>query len=311
MNYKNKEKQMNITKKENIDFFNNVLEGIKPEFSREYLIGSNFYGTIINEAYNKNELDEVTEALDKVCNKKDTYSFHSNCIYFFWDYETKEIYYIGLTNDVSRRFKEHNGLIENSNTGNKFSNITEYFNKNERLGYTLLVRSPIDKPSQNELNKIIGKEINTGITIENENELSTIEGALIEEYRLNYGVIPKWNGIGGLKSARNELYIKRYGDLFKYITLTEISDFNSKSTLRELAHNPKYKMIESDLHAIRMNMYKYNKTFLDSYVIFMKYLSNLTNEKEKMGMFPIQEFLIFDRFEKLLKEDYLNKIIKL
>ncbi|UUV20037.1 GIY-YIG nuclease family protein (plasmid) [Fusobacteria bacterium ZRK30] len=314
MSLKDQEKQINITKEEKkkeINFITSVLKGIEPKFSKEFLIGSGLYGTIINESYKKNEIKEMVKALGEVCNKKDAYSFHSNCIYFFWNYETKEIYYIGLTNNVLRRFKEHNGLVQNSNTGNKFSQITEYFNENEILGYTLLVRSPINELSPKGFDKIIGNEIKLAMKNEKKNELFSIEGALIEEYRLNYGIIPKWNNIGGSKSARKKLYIKKYGNLFKYVTLTEISDFNSKSTLRELVHNPKYKMIESDLHSIRMIMYKSNKTFLESYKIFMIYLSNLAKEKEKRGIFPIEECLIFDRFEKLLKEDYLNKIIKL
>ena len=76
MSLKDQEKQINITKEEKkkeINFITSVLKGIEPKFSKEFLIGSGLYGTIINESYKKNEIKEMVKALGEVCNKKDAY----------------------------------------------------------------------------------------------------------------------------------------------------------------------------------------------------------------------------------------------
>lgn len=303
------EKDFESKKNEDLDFIKSLIgKNIDVQFCKEFLIGTNLYGTIVNEAYSKNEIGEMVLALDKVCNRKDYYSFHSIGVYFFWNYETKEILYIGLTDNILRRFKQHNGLIGSSSKGNKRKEISEYFKKNERLGYTLLLRSPIEELSEDELYNIYGRKLNLAVTLDQlkglkEKELPIIESALIEEYKHHNERIPLWNKIGGLRLGRNELYIKRYGKLFKYITLEEVSEFNSKSTLRELANNEEFRENESNLHAIRMNMYKRNNEFIDAYMEFMVFLSYLAKAKEDNFI----ECMEFYKFEKLLKNDYLKK----
>ena len=53
--------------------------------------------------------------------------------------------YIGLASDLSERFKQHNGILPNKE-GSKQKQIDDYFSKNERLGYTIFVQSPISQP---------------------------------------------------------------------------------------------------------------------------------------------------------------------
>lgn len=63
----------------------------------EVMRGTNLFGTLVVDAYKEDEKEVIYKALDKVANKKDYYSFDSYGIYFFWDYYTKEILYIGLS----------------------------------------------------------------------------------------------------------------------------------------------------------------------------------------------------------------------
>lgn len=63
------------------------------------------------DAYTKEEKEEIAEALDDLCSPNDNYGWASAGIYSFWDYNTKEIFYIGLAVDLTERFKQHNGLM--------------------------------------------------------------------------------------------------------------------------------------------------------------------------------------------------------
>ncbi len=85
------------------------------------------FGTIILDSYSNRETENLAAAIDDLCSPKDSYGWSSSGIYSFWDFETKEILYIGLASDLSNRFKQHNGLISESNRGNKYTEITNYF----------------------------------------------------------------------------------------------------------------------------------------------------------------------------------------
>lgn len=256
-----------------------------------FCLTSNLYGTIISDVYSNEEKEEIVQALEKVCNRTEYYSFDKIGVYFYWDYDTREILYIGLTNDLKRRFKEHNGLVENVNTGNKFKKIQEYFKNKEKLGFSILVQSPLSHKDYQIFDKT--------------EEVRIIEGAFIESFKKIEGEYPSWNECGGSKFGREDIFLERYTTILKSISLKEITEFNAKSTLREIAKSEKILMNESNLHAIRMMMYKYSLDFFGATAIFMENLSNLANSGSMVA------FNHFHAFEKLINSEYMNKKLKI
>ncbi|WP_221803546.1 GIY-YIG nuclease family protein [Paenibacillus typhae] len=103
------------------------------------------FATIILDAYKKDEVQQISDALDDLCNANG-YGWASAGIYCFWDYYTNEIYYIGLAVDLEERFKQHNGLIPIDENSCKKAKINEYFKHNEKLGYSIFVQSPLSQP---------------------------------------------------------------------------------------------------------------------------------------------------------------------
>ena len=63
----------------------------------------------------------------------DTVGWASSGIYRFWDYETREILYIGLAIDLPTRFKQHNGIIKARDIDCKYQQINSYFGKSETI----------------------------------------------------------------------------------------------------------------------------------------------------------------------------------
>ncbi len=104
------------------------------------------FGTVIIDAYRKKETEELALAIEDICSQNDNLGWASAGIYCFWDYYLEEVLYIGLASDLSDRFKQHNGIKPVSDSSCKFKKIEEYFENNDRLGYSLFVQSPLSQP---------------------------------------------------------------------------------------------------------------------------------------------------------------------
>lgn len=104
------------------------------------------FGTIIMDSYKSDEVELMSQYIDDLCSPMDLYGWASAGIYSFWDYYTKEILYIGLASDLYVRFRQHNGLLPISENACKFKQIRSYFSLHERLGYSILVQSPLSQP---------------------------------------------------------------------------------------------------------------------------------------------------------------------
>ena len=52
------------------------------------------FGTVIIDAYRKEEALEMAEAIDDLCGPNDNYGWASAGIYCFWDYYIEEILYM-------------------------------------------------------------------------------------------------------------------------------------------------------------------------------------------------------------------------
>ena len=58
------------------------------------------FGTVILDAYTKDETKELADAINDLCCPNDNYGWASAGIYCFWDYYTREVLYIGLARDL-------------------------------------------------------------------------------------------------------------------------------------------------------------------------------------------------------------------
>ena len=161
------------------------------------------FGTVIIDAYRQNEVYEMADAIDDLCSPNDNYGWASAGIYCFWDYYAEAVLYIGLAGDLAERFRQHNGILP-LEEGSKQKQIEEYFSKNERLGYTIFVQSPLSQPLVHRNKKMyeaFAAENNSPVqdllSDQGRDDIKRVEGILIEAFRKRYGHLPPWNTIGG------------------------------------------------------------------------------------------------------------------
>lgn len=228
------------------------------------------FGTIIMDAYKADEAEVMANYIDEICSPMDNWCWASAGIYSFWDYYTKEILYIGLASDLCVRFKQHNGLYPIDENACKVRQIREYFSGHEKLGYSILVQSPLSQPIVHRNESLYRKFLD--IPRENpipnyagEEGLEHIrkaEGQLIESYRRVRGNVPPWNKIGGDVEARKSASTDNYLYVVQAFSQGAMSNYlMSKSTIRELADNATYAWFESQLHGLRMMMLTMGMSF--------------------------------------------------
>ena len=177
------------------------------------------FGTIIMDSYKSDEVELMSQYIDDLCSPMDLYGWASAGIYSFWDYYTKEILYIGLASDLYVRFRQHNGLLPISENACKFKQIRSYFSLHERLGYSILVQSPLSQPIvhrnkeqyQDFLNIPQGSPIPNYAGEEGLEHIRQAEGQLIESYKQIVGSVPPWNKIGG------DVFSRKYATRSNYL----------------------------------------------------------------------------------------------
>lgn len=237
------------------------------------------FGTIIMDSYKSDEKELMSNNIDEICSPMDSLGWASAGIYSFWDYYTKDVLYIGLASDLCVRFKQHNGLLPIAENACKVRQIENYFLSHERLGYSILVQSPMSQPIVHRNEALYRKflEVPKGIPISNyagEEGLEHIrqaEGQLIESYRQAVGDVPLWNKIGGdtfsrrYASENNYLYVVR-----AFASGTPNNYLVSRSTIRELAENATYEWFETQLHGLRMMMLTMRMSFEEAVSIQKK-----------------------------------------
>lgn len=220
------------------------------------------FGTVIIDAYRREEAYLMASAIDDLCCPNDNCGWASAGIYCFWDYYAEAILYIGLAGDLAERFKQHNGILPLTE-GSKQSKIEDYFSKNERLGYTIFVQSPLSQPLVHRNKKLyekFAKQANSPIedmlSEQGRQDIKIVEGILIESFRQKYGHLPPWNDIGGSVSGQlrvmenNINIVKSFCNPGDY----KINSLLSRSTIRELSDNAEWAWYENYLHAVRMNI---------------------------------------------------------
>lgn len=231
------------------------------------------FGTIILDAYSADESEKMASFIDEICSPLDMSGWASAGIYSFWNYYTKEVLYIGLASDLYVRFNQHNGLHSISDNACKMLQVKKYFEVYDKLGYSILVQSPLSQPIvhrnqkryRNFLNAPKGMFIPNYAGEEGLEFIRLVEGQLIESYKKYNGDVPPWNKIGG------DIYSRKYASIGNYLCViiafvnaTPDNFLISRSTIRELAENATYEWFETQLHGLRMMMLTMNMSFEDA-----------------------------------------------
>ncbi|HAI93100.1 MAG TPA: hypothetical protein DCM21_11320 [Butyrivibrio sp.] len=254
------------------------------------------FGTVIIDAYRKEETRELAEAIEDLCSPNDNYGWASAGIYCFWDYYAEAVLYIGLAGDLAERFRQHNGILP-IKEGSKQKKIEEYFSKNERLGYTIFVKSPLSQPlvhRNKTLYEKFARQQNTPVedllSEQGRDDIKRVEGILIESFRRKYGHFPPWNNIGGSVAGQNRVMENNINIVKSFCTPDDyaINPIMSRSTIRELSQNPEWAWYENYLHGARMNLLMLGMEYNDAL--------DLINRNDTIGT-----------FERMKETGYLKK----
>lgn len=254
------------------------------------------FGTVIIDAYTKDEKEKIAFALNDLCSPCDTYGWASAGVYCFWDFYTKEVLYIGLAADLCDRFKQHNGIKKVDNNSCKYEQITQYFKEKEKLGYSIFVQSPLSQPvthrNEKQFREMLGTEFSREDYVGKEGQeyIKQVEGILIEAFKKVNGNYPKWNRMGG------SVYGQNASTIGNYAIIESFNDFSpnplvSRYSLRELSSNPTYERYENYLHAIRMSM-----------------LNSGLNFGEALKFYNDHDIL--NTYEDMIRDGYFEKILK-
>lgn len=250
------------------------------------------FGTIIIDTYSKKEVNEIAIAIDELCSPNDSLGWSSAGIYSFWDINTLDILYIGLASDLANRFKQHNGIINISSSGSKYKKIKNYFETNEKIGYSIFVQSSLSQPDVARNKKFEMRDFEN-IGNEGIEYIKNIEGQLIEAYKLANNRLPLWNEIGGSALTRKYSTVNNYHQIVQNFAINGLQNpIVAKCTIRELSSNPSFEMFEEQLHGIRILMFNHGLSF-----------------KEAVS-FELKSNIYFsDYWQRILEDDYLEKKI--
>lgn len=251
----------------------------------------NLFATIISDAYRTDEKHLIADALDDLCNPRDSYGWSSAGLYSFWDYTTREVLYIGLAVDLEERYRQHNSLLPIDPNSCKKEKIDSYFKSREKLGYSIFVQSLLSQPITSKNQGVWGDFSGEDFSVidlrssKDRDDLKTVEGILIESYRMKHGVFPPWNSVGGSVKGQRRATIGNY-DIVQ--SFSKQSVLVSKSTIRELSEDPVLEGYENTLFTARFQMLYAGMTWGEAL--------DFTRRHDSMG-----------RIDEMIRNGYFNK----
>jgi hypothetical protein len=246
--------------------------------------GKLMFATIILDRYTKYEAADVADALTEICSPDDAMGWSSSGIYCFWDEYSGECLYLGMTNDLSRRFKEHNGLLPVlASAGTKSKKIGEYFYNHQTIGLGIFVKSPLGQPpvaGAGNYFSAISEDACQELKLQERSEISFVEGALIEAYRSKNGNFPSWNDCGGsIAGQKSGVRPDTYDCLISGLT-AEVSikthNFVAKRSIRKLAQDSTSFLFEENLHAVRVMIMYFGMSFNEAFM-------SLSENEKRLG----------------------------
>lgn len=239
------------------------------------------FGTFVHDQFKKNEFLKIADSIIDSCSPDDSWGWASTGIYFFRSVPKHEILYIGLANDLYRRFSEHTGLVDCSPASCKINQIEEYFSEHEYLGITLLLQSKMDQ-------MLVGKKTSE-IAVESVDSgvrASLTEGYFIKAYEKIHGIKPAWNKVHGSKKGHSLAEkTNRHSSLLKYVDPSYKSIFTSRKSISELAEDSYSCELEFEAHVVRMMLMSAGASLEEGKTFYKLIMPEKYKELESLGYF--------------------------
>ncbi len=160
--------------------------------------------TVILDAFSADRVDEMAMAIDELCPPEGGGPFASSGLYAFWSASTRDLLYIGLARDLGIRFRQHTGLISCEPEYCKVEQVESYFADHPLLGYSMMPQSPFDQPDCARARADLDGRALDSLDELGEygvDEITQVEGQLIQAHVNRTGSLPPWNHIGGSVSG--------------------------------------------------------------------------------------------------------------
>lgn len=170
-------------------------------------------------------------------------------LYCFWDPESGEALYIGLSKDLPSRFAQHNSLKGKPGDGNKALEINDWFQNHDRLGFSIVLQSALADDAY-------------------EGNTKHGEGQLIEGYRALHDKFPPWNKVSGSKDGHQ--YVGTDTAIwFDFMTGTADGLVVARRTIRGLNDDATADLNEGRIHTSRtgMNLDAINRKLDDGLIL--------------------------------------------
>lgn len=214
------------------------------------------WGSFILDVFTRPEAGEVRDALEDLLGPESFSAWSTGGVYVFWDPETREPLYIGITGDLPVRFTQHLGLRSSRAEGCKREQIAAYFDEgHEHLGYTVITLSSLSQPPTARQRASLTLEQRDLIELseaagnEAMGEARGLEGRLIAAHQVKTGSFPRWNEDPG----RVPPVMPGAGDVTLAVATGEIDLLlQARRTIRQIAADASAAFFEEHLHAVRM-----------------------------------------------------------
>lgn len=218
---------------------------------------SPMWGTFLLDVYRRGDAKNLRDALETVLGPESGSSWATGGVYLFWNPETRDPLYVGLTGDFPERFAQHNGLRSCRASGCQRENIARYFaDEGDWLGYTAVVLSSLSQPSTRRQRSALGLtdpeliELNEVMSADVVDEMRALEGRMIALYAAQCGEPIRWNVSPGripqdapdTQDPTLALAVGVFDSLLQ-----------ARRTIRQLASDGQASMFEEHLHGGRLH----------------------------------------------------------
>jgi hypothetical protein len=214
------------------------------------------WGTVLLDVYRRQDAQELRDGLERLLGPESGSAWATGGVYVFWNPETRDPLYVGITGDFPERFAQHNGLRAFPTAGCQRENIENYFAEEcEWLGYSVFLLSSLSQPSTRRQRRALGLtdpeliELNEAMSAEVLDEMRRLEGGMIELHAAICGERIPWNRSCGRvprppPDCDDETLFLAVGAFDCLL--------HARRTIRQLANDAEANMFEEYLHGARI-----------------------------------------------------------
>lgn len=163
---------------------------------------------------------------------------------------------MGLARDLGIRFRQHAGLVRCDPRYCKVEKIRAHFDEHELLGYSIMPQSPLDQADCARARADLDDRARAALSElgrEGEDEITRVEGQLIQAQVTRAGTLPPWNDIGGsVESARAAT--SNTEPILDLLRARYRHALTARRVLRVVAEDATVQRYESLLHIARFEM---------------------------------------------------------